>query len=124
MRKPTIERDILRAARKYGHLGDSSGPRSKGTKWLTSLHPESRENQRLTVTLIALVESGHLVAARNEKGDVLQPFARGITPKGEQRLYELEYPVRAWLQRNWFPFVVACVTTGVGAAGVIASFVS
>lgn len=121
MRKPTIERDILRAARAYGHLGGSN---DEGTKWLTGLHSETRENQRLTVTLIALVESGHLLATRDPEGNVLQPYARGITPKGEERLYELEHPVRAWLQRNWFPFVVACVTTVVGVAGVVVPLVN
>ena len=37
--------------------------------------------------------------------------APGLTPKGMQRLYELEHPIICWSQKNWFPLLVALATT-------------
>ena len=35
----------------------------------------------------------------------------GITAKGMQHLNELKHPTRTWFSKNWFPTVIASLTT-------------
>ena len=122
MKRRNVELDVLRAARDYGRIGVFGDGHSKASQWLNSLYPAGSENERLTIAVISLVDSWYLSPVKDLDGNVQQPYARGITPKGDRRLYELEYPVRAWVKGNWFPFLVACITICVGMAGVVAAF--
>ena len=114
MGKRNTELDVLVTVKDYGAL---IGRDTKGVERLFSLYPDE------SVFVDALVDSGHLLPVNNTQGIRRQASARGLTPKGVRRLYEVEHPVRAWIKANWFPFVVACVTTCVGVASTISSFI-
>lgn len=45
--------------------------------------------------------------------------SEGITPDGLARLYELEHPVRHWLQQYWFPATIAAATLLFSASAVV-----
>ena len=112
------ELDVLVTVKDYGALGFFNGRHTKASERLLSLYPlESVEYDGIVSIFVdALVDSGHLLPVNDMKGIRQQACARGLTPKGVRRLYEVEHPVRAWMKANWFPFVVACVTTCVGVA--------
>ena len=125
MGKRNTELDILVTVKDYGAIGYVSGRHAKASERLLSLYSdESLEYDGiLSVFIDALVDSGHLLPVNDVQGNRLQAYARGLTPKGVRRLYEVEHPVRAWMKANWFPLVVACVTTCVGVASTISSFI-
>lgn len=124
MGKRNTELDILAAVSDCGAIGYFNGSHSKASERLIGLYPEDslRFDGRLTVFVDSLVASRHLLPVNDTSGIRQQACAHGLTPKGERRLYELEHPVRAWLKVNWFPFIVACVTTCIGVASVVAAF--
>ena len=119
------ELDVLVTVKDYGALGYFNGRLPKASERLLSLYPlESVEYDGIVSIFVdALVDSGHLLPVNDAQGIRQQACARGLTPKGVRRLYEVEHPVRAWMKANWFPFVVACVTTCVGVASAISSFI-
>ena len=125
MGKRNTELDVLVTVNDCGEIGVFDGSHTKASKRLFSLYPEFSiaYEGKVSVVVDALVGSGHLLPGNDMKGNRQQAYARGLTPKGVRRLYELEHPVRAWMKANWFPFVVACVTTCVGVAGIISSFI-
>ena len=125
MGKRNTELDVLVTVRDYGALGYLNGSHTKASERLLSLYPdESVEYDGIVSVFVdALVDSGHLLPVINMNGSRIQASARGLTPKGVRRLYEVKYPVRAWIKANWFPFVVACVTTCVGVASTISSYI-
>ena len=125
MGKRNTELDILFTARDYGKIGYFGNSHSEASERLFSLYSEeSIEYDGIVSAYVdALVDSGHLLPVNSTQGIRQQAYARALTPKGERRLYELEHPVRAWMKANWFPFLVACVTTVVGLASVIKSFI-
>ena len=118
------ELDVLVTVRDYGALNST---RAKALERLLSLYPDDESVRKydgiLNIFIDALVDSGHLQPVISTKGIRLQALARGLTPKGLRRIYELEHPVRAWIKANWFPFVIACVTTCVGVVSTISSFI-
>ena len=122
MGKRNTELDVLVTVKDYGAIGVFDGRHTKASERLFSLYPvfSIAYEGKVSVIVDALVGSGHLLPV---KGNRHQAYARGLTPKGVCRLYELEHPVRAWMKANWFPFVVACVTTCVGVASAISSFI-
>ena len=110
------ELDILVTVKDYGAI---NGRDTKAVERLFSLYPDESVFEYegiVSVFVDALVDSRHLLPINNTKGIRQQAVARGLTLKGVRRLYEVEHPVRAWIKANWFPFVVACVTTCVGVA--------
>ena len=126
MGKRNTELDILVTVKDYGALGYFNGSHTKALERLFSLYPDESVFEYdgiVSVFVDALVDSGHLLPVNKTKGIREQASARGLTPKGVRRLYEVEHPVRAWIKANWFPFVVACVTTCVGVASTISSFI-
>ena len=125
MGKRNTELDVLVTVNDCGAIGVFDGGPTKASKRLFSLYPEFSIGYegKVSVVVDALVGSGHLLPVNNTQGKREQGYARGLTPKGVRRLYELEHPVRAWMKANWFPFVVACVTTCVGVASIIFSFI-
>ena len=123
MSERNTELDVLVTVKDYGAI---NGRDTKAVERLFSLYPDESvfEYEGIaSVVVDALVDSGHLLPVKDTKGIRQQACARGLTPKGVRRLYELEHPVRAWIKANWFPFVVACVTTCVGVASTISSFI-
>ena len=124
MGKRNTELDVLVTVKDYGAL---IGRDTKGVERLFSLYPDESVFEYdgiVNVFVDALVDSGHLLPVNNTQGIRRQASARGLTPKGVRRLYEVEHPVRAWIKANWFPFVVACVITCVGVASTISSEVT
>ena len=124
MARRNPERDILVAARDHGQIGVSDGAHSKASEQLISLYPEDsrRHDSELGVCLDFLVESRHLWPIYGPDGRPQQAAARGLTPKGAQRLYELEHPVRAWSKVNWFPLAVAAATNIIAITSVVVRF--
>ena len=123
MGKRNTELDVLVTVGDYGAI---NGRDTKAVERLFSLYPDESVFEYegiVSVFVDALVDSGHLLPVNNTKGIRQPAVARGLTLKGVRRLYELEHPVRAWMKANWFPFVVACVTTCVGVASTISSFI-
>ena len=124
MGKRNTELDVLVTVKDYGAL---IGRDTKAVERLFSLYPDDESvfeyDGIVSVFVDALVDSGHLLPVTNTQGIRRKGSARGLTPKGVRRLYEVEHPVRAWIKANWFPFVVACVTTCVGVASTISSFI-
>ena len=45
--------------------------------------------------------------------------ARGITPKGYDRLQELKYPTKVWVKKNWFGVFVLGITTVVNITAIV-----
>ena len=122
-----MERDILRAVRDLGDIyvnrGRNPTTYTDAASRLMSLYPEegAQPAGRLWVFVDSLVASGELLhfqqapnLTRNEGA------ARGLAPKGERRLYELEHPLGAWIKENWFPVVIATITAVIGVANVVA----
>ena len=124
MAKRDVELDILTAARDHGKIGFYNGAHSKASERLIALYPEDsgHADSKLSVCLEFLVESRHLWPIFNASGVLGQAQARGITPKGEQRLYELEHPIRAWLRANWFPMWIAFATNIIAISSVVVRF--
>ena len=120
--KRNTELDVLVTVKDYGAIGYFDGSHAKASERLLSLYPDESV-EIVSVFVDALVNSGHLLPFKNTDGIPQLACARGLTPKGVRRLYEVEHPVRAWMKANWFPFVVACVTTCVGVANTISSFI-
>ena len=46
-----------------------------------------------------------------------------LSIKGEEYLYRLKQPTVAWIKRNWFPAVVAAITTGSSIASITLNIV-
>ena len=125
MAKRNPERDILAAARDYGYLGFMDGAHSEGSERLFDLYPEDsqRFDSELNICFEFLAESRYLWPMFNSEGVRIVMCARGITPKGQQRLYELEHPIRAWLKVHWFPTSIAFATNLTAIASVVVRFV-
>ena len=125
LRRGNTELDILVTVKDYGALGYINGSHTKASERLLSLYSDESVGYDgiVSVFVDALVDSGHLLPVNNAEGRRTRAYARGLTPKGLRRLYEVKHPVRAWMKANWFPFVVACVTTCVGVASTISSYI-
>ena len=122
-----MERDILRAVRDLGdiHVNRRSTPTrcTPAASQLMKLYPKDGDlpTARLWVFVDSMVVSGDLLHFRRAPGDMgAEGAARGVTPKGERRLYELEHPHRAWIKANWFPVAIATITAVIGIANVVA----
>ena len=106
MTKNASEMDILVMAR------DHAGADMRGLN--------SKEEWRGIEVMLEYLESeGYIYIYRLPSGVVLPGDAiRGITPRGLRRLEELQHPVRAWMEANWFPLTVAVITSVIGIAGI------
>ena len=56
--------------------------------------------------------------------EVLNYAARGLTPKGYDRLQQLRHPKLHWLRNNWFPTVVAISTLALSIASIVTNAIS
>ena len=94
--KETMERDILEAVYDFGEIR----PRSPATQTLADKYPleaGNKSNQiQVMVMLNYLVEERFLFPYfSNPSGEERRDrFAKGITPKGLDRLQRLRHPVR------------------------------
>ena len=114
-----VERDILEAV--YGLGRVSSG--SPALESLIQKHPNKGgyddPSQHLTVILNYLLEERFLSPFFSSDGvERRNGWARGLTPKGYERLQQLRHPIRTWLGANWFPVVVAVTTVAVSVASM------
>ena len=111
-----VERDVLKAVQLYGRLGPTDQEQDTALGWLAKRYDMSDHatSQLLTCVSDYLVEQRYLWPYfSSEGGQIVQARVRGITPKGIERLRELDHPVRTWVGRNWFPVVVAAIASTV-----------
>ncbi len=92
-----MERDIFRAVSDLGdiHVNRRSTPTkyTAAASQLVELYPKDGDlpTARLWVFVDSMVVSGDLLHFRRAPGEMAaEGAARGLTPKGERRLYELE----------------------------------
>lgn len=120
-----MERDILEAVYEFGEIR----PETRASQILADKYPMERVSNsprtQITVMLNFLVEERFLFPyfERSSGKELRDGFARGITPKGLDRLQRLRYPVRTWIGENWFPMVVAVTTVTISSASMIVNLV-
>ena len=101
-----MEKDVLRAIADHGGVS----PRSEATKTLLEKYPDEDHSDghmglfKVTDMLDGLVDDRLLRPAMDQDGKTLRAASNGLTPKGWERLYELEHPIKYWMQKQWFPF--------------------
>ena len=120
-----MERDILEAAYNLGAVyGKSSALEALLEKYSTT-ESGPREDlnspeQQLTVVINYLMEERYLYPFFTSDGqEARQGRARGITPKGIERLHRLQHPTAMWMKDNWFPVVVATITACIGILSIV-----
>ena len=124
--KETMERDILEAVYKFGEIR----PGTTASQILADKYPlEEGKNSpltRVTVMLNYLLEERFLFPYfSSSTGEELRNnVARGITPKGLDRLRRLRHPVRTWIGENWFPVVIAAITATIGIASIVVNLIT
>ena len=122
-----MEQDILEVVRDIGDIGFRDSSHSPASKVLIEKYIDKddpwQSNQQLTVLVDYLVEERYLFPVFNQKGEVSGSYARGITPKGLKRLRELQAPRRTWFKENWFPVIVAGITTMIGIGSIVVDLI-
>ena len=116
-----LERDILTAAYHHGRLNLEGGELTPGAQFLVDKYPSKPERQDIAVVLQYLLEMRYMWPYfSRETGKELRAagYARGITPKGIERLQQLKNPVAYWGKKNWFPLTVAAVTALIGVGHI------
>ena len=119
-----VEHRILEVVHDKGRLGFFNGANSPATEVLNAKYRSEAEQQAVMVTVQYLLEERYLFPFFDAKsGEELRNYARGITPKGIDRLRELQDPGRYWRRKNWFPLTVAVITALIGVGSIISNFV-
>ena len=124
--KETMERDILEAVYDFGEISPGT-PASQTLEDKYSLDTgDDSPLIQVTVMLNYLLEERFLFPyISGQSGEELRDgFARGITPKGLDRLQRLRHPVRTWIGENWFPVVVAGITATIGIASIVVNLIA
>ena len=120
-----MEKDVLRAVADYGLIL----PGTPAERAISAEYPnEGRDlgeviDNKVTIVIDGMVADGLLFPVTSAGGPVTGGRARGLTPKGWERLYQLDHPVRLWMKQQWFPLTVAVVTSLVSAGYAIADIV-
>ena len=118
-----MERDILELVYDKGFLGFFGGSPSPATKVLSEKYSGTgvdSETHQLAALLNYLVEERYLYPFFDHSGkEQRDGYARGITPKGMDRLRDLQSPVCAWIRSNWFGVAVAAISALIGIASII-----
>ena len=110
-----LECDILEAVYDKGFVL----PNSPASKVLSEKYPSEHEQQVVTVTLLYLLEERYLWPFFNHEGrEKSAGHARGITPKGIDRLRKLQHPWWHWISKNWFPVLVTAISAGIGITNI------
>lgn len=111
--KYKMELDVLAAAFDLGPIL----PGSPAAQSLDEAYPG--ELEALTVVADYLIEERFLFPLFDSTGlQVRNGRARGITPKGMDRLNRLRHPIRTWIVENWFPVAVATTTALIGIISI------
>ena len=119
-----MERNILRVIADHGMVI----PGSESAKVIREMYPEegcahgNAVNLRVTDLLEGMIDDGLLRPSLNTSGKRTVAMSRGLTTKGWERLDQLERPVRWWIKRQWFPLVVAVVTSLLAVASMVSTF--
>ena len=113
-----MERDILETVNNLGRIRFGIG----GEHPLTPKYPSTEDRERLTVVLGYLVEERYLFPFFGPDGDEYRYYARGITPKGLNRLQRLKHPIPTWFKDNWFAAIVAVMTVLIGIASIVSDW--
>ena len=113
--KHKMEIDILAAAFELGPIL----PGTPAANSLTEAYPH--EQEALTVVADYLIEERFLFPMFDSTTglQIRNGRARGITPKGMDRLKRLRHPICTWIGENWFPVVVATTTALIGILSII-----
>ena len=111
-----MERFILRLVREKGELRAGS----QAYEALHAEYPAGSERETAMVFVEYLTSERYLLPFISNKRGEIRHDARGITPKGVDRLFKLEHPYRHWIANNWFPFILGMAVAGIGIADLIA----
>ena len=113
--KYRMELDVLAAAFELGPIF----PGTPAALSLANAYPG--EQEALTVIADYLMEGRFLFPMFNLTNgtEIRNGRARGITPKGMDRLRRLRRPVRTWIGDSWFPVVVAATTASLGIISIV-----
>ena len=112
--KYKMELDVLAAAFDLGAIL----PGTPAAQSLDEAYPG--EQEALTVVADYLIEERFLFPLFDPTTglQVRNGRARGITPKGMDRLNRLRHPIRTWIVENWFPVAVATTTAFLGIISI------
>ena len=82
--------------------------------------------QQATAVFNYLLEERYLFPFMdaNTGEEMRNNVARGLTPKGYDRLQQLRRPKLYWLRNNWFPTVVAISTLALSIASIVTNAIS
>ena len=119
-----MELDILKTVHELGPIHPVVNP--PAIQRIRSKYDSERENEQVTVVLNYLLEERLLFPyfSGSTGEEQRNTYARGITPKGLERLDRLQHPVRTWIYDNWFGVVVASITALIGIANAVISILS
>ena len=122
-KKETMERDILEAVYDFGEIR----PKTRASQVLADKYPLEADNNasrtQVTVMLNYLLEERLLFPYFSRREELRDGYARGITPKGLDRLQRLRHPVRTWIGENWFPVMVAGTTALIGVFSIVVNLI-
>ncbi len=118
-----MELDILEAVHTMGSVGYLNGSNTPATEILLEKYGSEEANRQLNVLLAYLIEKRYLFPYFGTNGKELSGYAQGITPKGVNRLQELQHPIRTWVRANWFAVVVAGITATIGIASMVINLI-
>lgn len=115
-----MERDILEVVYDHGWLGYLNSAHTPAARILNAKYPAKQEQQALVVAFQYLLEERYLFPFFDGKtGKELRDYARGITPKGTDRLRRLRHPRLSWICDNWFPLLVAATSAVIGTTNIV-----
>ena len=118
-----MERDILEAVYDFGEIR----PETRASQVLADKYPLEADNNapriQVTVMLNYLLEERLLFPYFSRGEELRDGYARGITPKGLDRLQRLRHPVRTWIGENWFPVMVAGTTALIGIFSIVVNLI-
>ena len=123
--KETMERDILEAACELGVIRHGTRASEALVDKYSSDAGDNSPLVQVTVMLNYIVEERFLFPyfSSSSGTELRDGFARGITPKGLDRLKRLRHPVRTWIGENWFPVAVAGTTATIGILSIVVNLI-
>ena len=122
--KETMERDILEAVYEVGEIRLETPAFQTLVDKYSSGTGDNSPMVQVIVMLNYLVEERFLFPYFSISGtEIRDGVARGITPKGLDRLKRLRHPVRTWIVENWFPVAVAVITAAIGIFSIIVNLI-
>ena len=122
-----IELYILEAVNDFGEIR----PGSLSSEMLRGQFPSRGgeivpdPSQKATAVFNYLLEERYLFPYMSSStGEEMRNYvARGLTPRGYDRLQQLKHPLMCWFKKNWFPVAVAVSTIVLSTASIVTSFI-